>query len=276
MLGKCIGTGSSCKVYEWGSGDDKVIKLFHKNTSLKAVQLEFNNSSAAWLRGLPVAQPFELIIWEGQHGIIFEKIVGETFLNRIFERLYSFQRMEDEWRLFARVLNEIHKTTGIDIVTDQATNLKRIIGHPAVFTNEEIKAIHSYIDCLPAKQQLCQGDTNPGNLILRSTNNEPVMIDWMHASIGNSAADVAEVCIMIEYAVLPPETPTAVERFFQSSREAANQLFINEYYKLSGISEEEIRAWYIPAAARSIASGVLPKEQVDQLVQMIRNRLSHT
>lgn len=275
MLGIRVGTGSSCEVYEWGD-DDKVVKLFHANAPSEAVQLEFRNSFAAWKSGLQVARPFEQVMWEGRSGIVFEKVVGETIINRFFEGLYTFQEIDfdeadSELRIFARVLNDIHKSTVSGIVTDQKENLKAIIGHPAMFTNDDISAIHTYIDLLPAKRQLCHGDTNPGNLILRDGN--PIMIDWMHAALGNPAADVAEVCVMLEYAVLPPETPAAVDEFFQTWRQTAYNIFIDEYCRLSGVTEEEIRLWYVPAAARSIASGALIDEQITKLTAMIRHRL---
>jgi thiamine kinase-like enzyme len=141
--------------------------------------------------------------------------------------LYTLQKIDfddkdSELRIFARVLNEIHKATVTDIVTNQKENLKAIIGRPSMFTDDEISAIHSYIDYLPNKKQLCHGDTNASNLIL--INDLPIMIDWMHASIGNPAADVAEVCVMIEYAVLPPETPAAVDEFFQATRQVASHI----------------------------------------------------
>jgi hypothetical protein len=190
--------------------------------------------------------------------------------------LYSFRKIDfdeadSELRIFARVLNDIHNATVLDIVTDQKENLKAIIGWPGVFTAEEISAIHAYIDLLPVKRQLCHGDTNSSNLILRD--GIPVMIDWMHASHGNPAADVAEVCVMIEYAVLPPETPTAVDEFFQATRQLAYRIFIDEYCKLSGVTEDDIRSWYVPAAARSIASGAIPDEQITSLASMIRSKL---
>lgn len=275
MLGKCIGMGSSCEVYEWG-GDDKVVKLFHSNTPPEVVQLEYRNCSAAWESGLPSARPFEQVIWEGRHGIIYEKIVGETFLKRIFEQLYSFREIDfseadSDLRKFARVLNDIHKGNILGIVTKQIEHLKAIIGRPAEFTDDEIYSIHAYMDHLPVKRQLCHGDTNPGNLLLR--NGTPVMVDWMHASLGNPAADVAEVCVMIEYAVLSPQTPSDVIEFFEAWRKVAYNIFVDEYCKLSGVTEEEIRAWYIPAAARSIASGALSGEQIAKLVSMIRDHL---
>ncbi|MCY9659293.1 phosphotransferase [Paenibacillus chondroitinus] len=275
MLGKRIGLGSSCEVYEW-MDSNKVVKLFHADTPAGAVQREYRNCSIAWEHGLSTARTFEQVSWEGRHGIIFEKIEGETLLHRIFEQLYAlrtfdFNEPNNDLRKLAAVLNDIHQIKATGIATEQIKHLKSIMGHPAVFTDDELCAIHTYMDQLPVKQQFCHGDTNPGNVIIK--NNKMYMVDWMHASIGNPAADVAEVCIMIEFAVLPPETPAAVKDFFETSRQVALNIFIDEYCKLSGVSEDEIRAWYIPAAARSISSGALAEEQVAKLVSMIRNVL---
>lgn len=125
MLGKCVGTGSSCEVYEWG-GNDKVVKLFHANTPSEAVQLEFRNSSSAWKSGLPIARPFEQVIWDGRLGIIFEKIVGETIVNRLLEQLYSFRKANfndanSELRIFARVLKALE--SGFKSVRESANRL---------------------------------------------------------------------------------------------------------------------------------------------------------
>jgi len=67
------------------------------------------------------------------------------------------------------------------------------------------------------------------------------------------SADVAEVYVMIDYAVLPRETLAAVNEFFQASWQVVYHTFIDEYCKLSRVTEEEIWSWYVPTAARSIA-----------------------
>ncbi|MFB9329473.1 phosphotransferase family protein [Paenibacillus aurantiacus] len=275
MLGARIAEGSSCEVYEWG-GPDKIVKLFHADTPPHAVELEYGNNKAVWECGLPVARPYERVTWEGRDGIVFERIDGDTLVSRLFAKLHRQEAMDNELRLLADVLHRIHRTTHVGVVTDQKTNLKGIIGRPASLTTDEIAAIHDYIDRLPAKRQLCQGDANPNNLLLRDEDGQAVMIDWMHASLGNPAADVAEVCVMLEFAVLPPETPADAKQHFEKSREAACRLFIEEYCRLSGMTESEIRDWYIPLAARSIASGAIPEEQTARLAAMIRERLQTT
>ncbi|GIP38980.1 hypothetical protein J31TS4_22600 [Paenibacillus sp. J31TS4] len=273
MLGKWVAAGSCCEVHEWGEGN-RVVKWFHPGISLKGIQAEYNNSIAVWEGGLPAPRPYEMITWEGRPGIVYEKVTGKTLVEQLFANLYAFREMGDELRKCARVLHEIHRTAVPGIVADQKNQLKAIIGRPAEFTEEELTGIHAYIDRLPAKRQLCHGDTNPGNLIIRDTDGKAIMIDWRHASLGNPAADVAEVCVMIEYAILPPDTPAEVVQFFQASRQAAYRVFLGEYCQLSGMTEEEIRAWYVPMAARSSASGALPQEQVANLAAMIRSRLA--
>ncbi|REE89104.1 aminoglycoside phosphotransferase (APT) family kinase protein [Paenibacillus taihuensis] len=276
MLGKCVGIGSSCEVYEWDESADKVVKLYHSHARLEHVQREFRNSSVACSNGLSVPRPYEIVNWGGRHGIVYERISGETLVNRIYESLYAFEpfdmEAEDhELRILAKVLHEIHQASTEGIQTSQRDNLKWIIGHPEPFSPEEVGALHAYMDLLPPKRQLCHGDTNLSNLILNG--DRYVMIDWMHASIGNPEADVAEVCVSIEYAVLPPETPADVDEFFQTIRQAAYRIFIDEYCKLSGVTEAEIRAWYPPMAARSMASGALQAEQVEMMAAMIREKI---
>ncbi|CAM4442637.1 hypothetical protein PAXY110619_15315 [Paenibacillus xylanexedens] len=61
------------------------------------------------------------------------------------------------------------------------------------------------LDQLPMKQQLCHGDPNPGNILLRD--HDAIIIDWNNASTGNPEADLAEYIIMIRYAILPPHLP---------------------------------------------------------------------
>lgn len=276
MLGKCVGVGSSCEVYEWGEKGGKVVKLYHSDARVEHVQREFRNSSAAWRSGLSVPKPYEMVYWEGRHGIVYEGISGETLVDRLFQSLYALEPLDaeaedQELRSFAKVLHTIHQASTDGIETNQRDNLKWIIGHPAPFSPEEVGELHAYLDQLPKKQQLCHGDTNLSNLIIDG--DRFVMIDWMHASIGNPEADVAEVCVSIEYAVLPPETPADVDQFFQSVRQAAYRIFVDEYCKLSGVTEAEIRAWYPAVAARSIASGALQLEQVEKLAEMIREKV---
>ncbi|SEO05620.1 phosphotransferase family protein [Paenibacillus sp. OV219] len=276
MLGECVGVGSSCEVYEWGGSADKVVKLYHSNWKQEDVLREYSNCSAAWSSGLPVPRPYEMVTWEARNGIVYERITGETLVNRIFQSLYALElfaaeEADHELRQYARVLNTIHQTPAEGIMTSQRDNLKAIIGHPEPLTAEEMAALHTYLEQLPTKKQLCHGDTNLSNLIIDG--DRLVMIDWMHAAIGNPEADVAEVCVAIEYAVLPPETPAEVDQFFQSVRQTAYRIFMDEYCSVSGVTEAEIRAWYPPVAARSMASGALPAEQVEKLAAMIRERI---
>ncbi|WP_317965109.1 aminoglycoside phosphotransferase family protein [Paenibacillus sp. CCS19] len=282
-LGSCIGTGSSCEVYEWGDeadvAVDKVVKLYHSHASQDEVDREFRNCLAAWENGLPAARPFKQILWEGRHGIVFEKVVGPTLVQRLFERLHAFDLFSDdssdELIQFARTLHAIHQAGEIGgIVTEQKSHLKEIIARPVGLSDEEIAALHAYIDGLPAKRQVCHGDTNVTNLIL--SDRGPIMIDWMHAAIGNPAMDAAEFCVTILYAVLPPEMPSEVHAFFNASRQTIYRTFIDEYTRLTGVTEATIEPWHAVAAARQLTSGAVGEEQAAAMAAMIREKLRLT
>jgi thiamine kinase-like enzyme len=84
----------------------------------------------------------------------------------------------------------------------QRESLKYSIRAKDYLTAAEKEAVITILEGLPIKQQLCHGDPNPGNIILRD--GKAVIIDWMDASIGNPEADLAEYIVMIKYAVIPP------------------------------------------------------------------------
>lgn len=136
----------------------------------------------------------------------------------------------------------------------------------------EKEAVIAILDALPLKQQLCHGDPNPNNILIRN-DGKAVVIDWMNASIGNPEADLAEYMIMIRYAVLPSELPSTVLEFFEPLRESIIHVFMEEYSKLSGINYEEVYPWLVPVAARKLSADAISEEEKSLLVEEIRRSL---
>jgi aminoglycoside phosphotransferase (APT) family kinase protein len=57
------------------------------------------------------------------------------------------------------------------------------------------------LETLPDGSQMCHGDFHPGNVIL--TEFGPVVIDWMMATRGHPAADIARTRLLILFEDLP-------------------------------------------------------------------------
>ncbi|ACT00447.1 phosphotransferase family protein [Paenibacillus sp. JDR-2] len=273
--GACVGTGGCAEVYEWG--DDRVLKLFRSDTTREAVSNEFRSSMVAWEAGLPAVRPYELMDYEGSCGIIYEKLAGRSIKERLFapehlERDVRLDVMDSDVRVMARMLHAIHQIKTPAGLNGQKDDLKRSIAWPAYLSNGEKQRVFAYLDSLPDGDRLCHGDPNPGNFMIHNGN--PVMIDWMNATVGNPLADIAEFILIFIAYVWPPETPASLKDYFQAHRSRINDIFLDEYKRLSGVTDEEIDAWILPVAARKLSADALQEEEKKHLTAIIREKLS--
>lgn len=275
LLGKCIGSGGCSEVFEWG--DDKAIKLFRSNTNEYAVNKEYNNMIAAWKSGLPTYRPYEKIELEGRLGIVYQKIDGQTLMDRLIQENITSSNIssdldddDNDIRITARILNDIHQKK-ISGMPNQKEMIKNSILRAAYLTQEEKQCICRIVDDLPSKDSLCHGDPNPGNFIVKD--GKTFIIDWMNASIGNPAADIAEYIIMIRYVVLPPEVPNSFCEFFDEIRELVIEIFLDEYTKLSNMKYEEIEQWMVPVMAEKLSFDAVSDNEKKILVKEIRKKL---
>ncbi|MEK5057088.1 aminoglycoside phosphotransferase family protein [Paenibacillus sp. FSL H7-0326] len=278
-LGKKIGEGGCAEVFEW-EDDNKVIKLAKPNTSVTALRREFHHCQIAWDCGLPVPKPVELINVDGRSGVVFERIYGESIMERFINRTTEVaesneltQKIEDyiDAKMTARLLFQIHSHSVLSLPC-QRENIKNDILYSQHLTEHEKKSVIHHLDQLPLKQQLCHGDPNPGNILFRG--DEAVIIDWNNASIGNPEADLAEYIIMIRYAILPPNLSKHTKNALDKTRESSIRVFIDEYERLSGIGYAEVESWIVPMAARKLAADGITEEEKSLLVTEIRRSLN--
>lgn len=284
LLGKCIGSGACAEVFEWGK--DKAIKLFRSNTDENAINKEYNNAVTVWKNGLPTYRPYEKVELEGRLGIIYERIYGQTLMDRFLKNNFPdkiktsitnndahlLDYKYNETRTTARILYNIHQNS-IPEMSNQAEMIKGMIWRAAYLTQEEKQYICKIIDKLPSKNSLCHGDPNPRNFIIRD--GKPVIIDWMNATIGNPAADIAEYIIMVRYATLPPEIDNSFGAYFNGIKESVIQTFIDEYIKLSNMKYEEIEQWILPVMAGKLSTDALSDEDKKLLGEDVRKKLQN-
>ena len=113
-IGRKIGEGGNSEVFEW-EGRNKVIKLAKPNTYKIALEREYKNSLIAWEMGLSVPRPFEIVELDGRPGIVFERVVGETVKERLFNSIVKQVNKKqplfdfNDVRYTARLLSEMHQ-----------------------------------------------------------------------------------------------------------------------------------------------------------------------
>lgn len=277
-LGKKIAEGACAEVYEW-EDSSKIVKWAKANTDDDAMKREYEIHCILWEGGLPIAQPFELVELDGRMGIVFERIYGETMMERFIRSALALTASEGEHmeqgegiRMMARELARIHQSSGIQLPTLQRDKLIYSIQHPNYSTGEEKEAVIGILNDLPVKHALCHGDPNPYNMLVRP-DGSVVVIDWMSASMGNPEADLAEFILMMRYAVLPPGIPDYVSKQFDRFREQMIHVFMDEYEQHGGICYEDVEPWLLPVAARKLSADGIMEEEKMLLLQEIRKGL---
>ncbi|MCM3172398.1 MULTISPECIES: phosphotransferase family protein [unclassified Paenibacillus] len=280
-LGVKLGEGGCAEVYAW-EGESKIIKLAKPNTIIEALQAELHHSYIAWACGLAVPQPFDMQEVEERWGIVFERVYGDSIMKRFVDTTQERARhkqllhVSEDYlhaRVTAQMLYQIH-SHAVPNMPSQRDNIKHDIQRAQYLSEAEKARVIELMDQIPTKQQLCHGDPNPGNIILRE--NDAIMIDWNNASVGNPEADLAEYILMIQYAILPVNVPQQAQEALEATREESIRMFIEHYGKLSGIRDTDIEPWFVVVAARKLAADGISEEEKGLLVQEIRRRLHST
>lgn len=269
-VGAKLAEGACAEVYEWGDDGTKIVKLAKPNTNLFALERELRHCHIAHGLGLPVPRPFDLVVADGRDGIVLERVVGESILQRFAARVLA---PDDDCLMAgatAALLHRIHQQT-TDGVPEQYGSLERDIRRSKHLSDGERDAVMAWLDTLPRRRQLCHGDPNPGNFLLRG--DEVLVVDWNNATLGNPEADLAEYVLMLRYASLPAGAAPEMVQLFEASREPSIRLFVDEYERLSGIGAADIEPWIPVVAARKLAVDGITETERGQLVDEVRRRL---
>lgn len=175
---KLLATGNTAEVFEYETG--KVLKLYKKDYPLEYIQMEFRNSKI--MNKSPVKTPFVYkIVQSGErHGIVFEKIKGQD----LYAEYFGSSQDEESVNRLMFDLSQIQKKLS-NFTTTEGISYKDFLG---VFGYD---ASH-----LPDGNFVCHGDLHPGNII-RTTDNQLYLIDFMNVCRGPKEYDVARTIFLL-------------------------------------------------------------------------------
>ncbi len=81
---KIVGVGNTATVYEWE--ENKVLKLFHQDYPMESVEKEFKNARLIWNMEFSKPKAYEIITYNKQIGIIYDRLKGGESLLDWFMR----------------------------------------------------------------------------------------------------------------------------------------------------------------------------------------------
>ena len=174
--------------------------------------------------------------------------------------------LEEAARQLARLHLALHECTAPDSLPAQREVLARRIGEAPLLSGTEREAALQALARQPAGDRLCHGDFHPGNLML--TADGPVIIDWIDASRGCPAADLARSSLLflghIATYPLSAELQQALRHF--------HQIYLDCYLEAAPARRDQYRCWFPLMAAARLCEGI--HEQNEWLLQQVREGLA--
>ena len=257
--GDLVGYGRTADIFAWG--DDQVLKLFHENFSVAFVEEEARIGLLVRDMGLPVPDVAGTVEEGGSFGVIYERVEGPTMLNHIGKTPW---RVHQWMGVFADLQASIHEHRASELPSQRekiCRSIENALSVPAMMKRSALKVL----EILPDENALCHGDFHLDNIIMSKRG--PIIIDWINASKGSPAADVARSSLIIRLAA-PLLSGINLTRTYAHFRYTyAHFRYMKRYLSNVSIDRQAIDDWALPVAVDRLAENI-PEER-DQLLGLI-------
>jgi aminoglycoside phosphotransferase (APT) family kinase protein len=249
-LGAPLAQGRTAAVYAWPG--DQIVKLFFDWVGPDAVVREAEISRVVHASGLPVPAVGELVQGGGRTGIVYARLHGQSMLTELMRRPWTLRR--HAWRL-AELHGTIHAVTlpdhAVSVIPHQVDALAHKIEHASPLAAAQRGQLLTALRAMPVDARLCHGDFHPDNVIL--TDGGPVIIDWIDATRGCPAADVARTSVILRAA---SATSQVGNPFMRAFARAFHATYLAHYRRLRPDVGAELERWLPLVAAARLSEGI--------------------
>jgi hypothetical protein len=242
-----VGRGRTAEVYALDG--NRVVKLLFAGIDPLVLEREAEFTAAAHAAGAPAPAVLGSVKLDGRPGVVFERIAGKSLAQLLPRRPWNLGSFA---RLTADVHLRLHQHHSADL-PPLGDRLVAKIDHADVLGRGLRRRAKDALAGLDGQgSSVLHGDLHADNVLL--TEGGPQVIDWLDASRGDPAADVARSQWLSSSAVLPPEVPLrpmvagVIERF--------GAVYFRHYLRSSGLTEAEVRAWRLPVLAGRLSEGI--------------------
>jgi Ser/Thr protein kinase RdoA (MazF antagonist) len=238
IAGKPLGLGNTADVYD--AGDGRVLKLFHADYPLDAVQREYRNSLLVNTLDILAAKSRGMVTVESRPGILYDRIDGECMQDALFRTM--------DLEYYSTLLARIHKELLGHALPSAISRKERIRNNimAAKTLGDAVKSqLAATLDRLPDGDAFCHGDFHFGNVLMAESGN--YIIDYMDVCRGHAHGDIARTVYLIEMTPVPPGTQDRA-RMLDMKRLAAD-LYLREM----GVGRDGIADWLAAVAAARLS-----------------------
>lgn len=218
--------------------NNRTIKLFIENHSKSNILNEALNQARVEETGLNIPKLLEVTKMENRWALISEYIEGKSLDELMNEHP---EKQEEYMNMFIEIqLNILSKKS--PMLNNLKEKMKRKIAETDL--SDTIKYdLNTRLESMPKHNNVCHGDFNPSNIIIKE-DGTAYIIDWAHASQGNSSADAARTYLIFN---------------LEGKKEKAEE-YLNKFSEKSGIEKKYIQKW-IPIVAAAHLSKASEEEK---------------
>jgi len=243
-LGRQIGKGRTAEVYRFGEG--AVVKLFHPDIAPDLIAREATAGRHVFEQGLPAPEILDHVVIDDRSGIVYRYVAGDSMLNRLQRQPW---RMLNYARQLAETHVRIHQAVAPEIAVQTTLFAKNIAAAPKLNQSARQRLNQDLQDLDGNERRLCHGDFHPDNVLMTETG--PVVIDWMAASAGDPAADVARTLLLLQVGTPIGNLSLRDRVIITTGRRLFAKLYLDRYCRSAGMAKSRVRRWGpIVAAAR--------------------------
>lgn len=213
------------KIYRDG---DKLVKVFDTSFSKANILNEALNHARVEETDLNVPKLQAVQVVDGNWAIILDYIEGTT----LQELMDKNPAKEDEYLNLFVDLQRTVLSKKVPMLNKLKDKMQAKISAADLDATARYD-LHTRLDSMPKHVNLCHGDFNPTNVII-TKDGTPYIIDWAHATQGNSSADVARSYLL----------------FYLAGKKELGNKYLKLYCKKSDTAIQYVQRW-IPIVAAS-------------------------
>ncbi|MEW6749376.1 MAG: phosphotransferase [Candidatus Latescibacterota bacterium] len=243
-LGEKLAAGRTADVHAWGATE--VVKVYQPWMPADAARSERRRTAAAVALGLPVPRVGRVVCLGRRRGLVFQRLRGPTMM----EALAASPPFEPWAERLADLHLSLHAgPVSHDLPAQHEVLARRLVHSPHLSAALRQAALDA-LARLPSGDRLCHGDFHPGNVLM--TDAGEYVIDWVDASAGSPAADVARSLLLFAGHIATDPAPPGDRAATQRFRDA----YLARYLARSSVSAQECRQWFPVLAAARLREGI--------------------
>ena len=238
--------GRTADVYDWDDGH--ILKLFHPWFRIEDIEYERSMAQAVHASGVKTPAVGELIQIQGRHGLIYERVAGQSMLTVLLHSPWTVLKYS---RLLASLHAQMHECVFDADIPAQQERIRNKIKYAEALTASLKTSLLGALDSLPQGDRVCHGDFHPGNVLV--SGKEVTIIDWIDASRGNPLADLARTSIIL---LGIAATRQASNQFLKIFVKLFHSAYLKEYFRLRPGGEAEYQRWLAVVAGARLSENI--------------------